>query len=48
MKTPVIELLFYHRDSENTEKNREGVFYLDKRLGKYKNKHKAGEITDEI
>ena len=40
VKTSVIELIFYHRDSENIEKNREGVFYLDKRLGKNKNKYK--------
>ena len=27
MKTPFIELLFHHRDSENTEKNREGGLF---------------------
>ena len=27
VKTPVIELLFHHRDSENNEKNREGILF---------------------
>ena len=30
VKTPVIELLFHHRDTEDSEKNREGVLYYDK------------------
>ena len=47
VKTPIIELFFYHRGTEDTEKIREGGFYLDKRLCKYKNKYKANESSEE-
>ena len=47
VKTPIIELFFYHRGTEDTEKSREGGFYLDKRLCKYKNKYKANESSEE-
>ena len=39
-KRLLLNYFFYHRDTEEIEKNREVVFYLDKRLGKYKNKDK--------
>ena len=32
--------LSYWRGTEDGEKNMEGVFYLDERLGEYKNKYK--------
>ena len=41
VKTPIIELLFHHRGTEDSEKSREGIFYHDKhcvlRLGEHIN-----------
>ena len=42
VKTPVIKLLFHHRDNENTEKNREGVLYHDKHSLRRVGKHISG------
>ena len=40
VKMSVIELFFKHRGTEDNKKNKEGVFYLDKRLVENKNKYK--------
>ena len=42
-KCLLFELLFYHRDSENTEKNREGILSLSMSYDYIKNKYKAKE-----
>ena len=47
VKMSMIELILNHRDTEDSEENREGVFYLEKRLAKNKNNCKSYESSEE-
>ena len=48
VKTPVIELLFNQRDSENTEKNREGSLCLCMSYDEIKNNIKEMRAVREL